>query len=110
MARQTKGKIIDEFIAVIKEHERVDEELFRLVDEGKVNSGCLLVHLVHNTSPYRWLFGDPRMGRPCRLYGSAKDKTRLSLYRLYLDDMKRELERAKDFISRPQHGWVGHTK
>ncbi|GAA0373077.1 hypothetical protein [Paenibacillus motobuensis] len=111
MKRLTKRQVIDEFIQVIKDYDSIDEELFRLVDEGKINSGCLLVRLSHNTMPYRWLYGDHlRKGWPCRLYGTARDKTRLSLYQIYLNDMKKELERARDFISRPQHGWKGHTE
>jgi len=110
MARQTKRDIIEEFKAVIDEHELLTKNLFQLVDEDKVNSGNIMVLATYNTEPYTFLYGESNQkNMPCRLYGWGFAHTSKGLFVMYLEDMKREVVRLTNFLERPQHGWKGYT-
>jgi len=110
MARQTKRDVIEEFKAVIDEHQLLTDKLFLLVDENIVNSGNLMVLATHNVFPYRWLYGECKQkNMPCRLYGWGFAHTSKSMFKLYLNEMKQEIVKLTDFLERPQHGWKGYT-
>jgi len=110
MVRQTKRDIIEEFKAVIDEHQLLTDKLVQLVDEDKVNSGNLMVLATCNTMPCEWLYGETsRKGCPCKLYGWGFAHTSKGLFVVYLENMKKEVVRLTDFIERPQHGWKGYT-
>lgn len=109
MAKTTKASIIAEFQVVIDEHKKYTDILFTLVDDGKVNTGCLITRPYFSALPYKWLYGQGKKGWPCRLYGYGLQGTKMALFSMYLSEMKQELEKIKDFVDRPQHGWVGYA-
>lgn len=96
MARITKDDYFMQFLELCEEYDELDEKLFTLVDDKKVKSGVLLVHLSHNSFGYKYITEAHRTWR--------KRQTPLRMYRRCVSDFKRDLERTRTFIEQIEAG------
>jgi hypothetical protein len=106
----TKRWYIEEIKKVLEEYEPYNKQLWKLVDEGQVNGGCLLVYGTTRLYTYRWLYGmDNDM--KCRLYGWVYEETKVHEFAVQLRWVKDDLEKIKSFLADDtQSGWTKNNK
>lgn len=98
MKKGTKKWFIEEIKKALEEHKVYSEKLDQLVDEGKINSGWILVYGNTNIYPYKWLFGFG--GQKCKLYGWVYEETKVQAYKIQLSETHYEIEKIKEFLEK----------
>lgn len=95
MGMKEKQVLYDEFFKICKEWEPIDDELFKLVEEGKLKSGCLLVYTKGRNYGYNNIMDTYRdNGREYHW----QNVTGWNL-QYYINDMKKGLEFTRELIA-----------
>lgn len=105
----TKNHYIKQMFEVLQEYVSLEAQLMALIDAGKVNGGCYYVYGLSFNYSYRWLFGrgtkdSPKSLRHSKLYGWAKEETKLWEYRYHLEQLKEDLQKLANFLASPGQG------
>lgn len=109
MRKGTKRWYIEEIKKALDEHKVYSDKLMELVEEGKVNSGCLLIYSNTSIFPSKWLFGFD--GHKCKLYGWVYEETKVTEFAVQLRWAQKEIENIKNFLADDtQTGWTKNNK